>query len=682
MAVGPDFGVDAGGTFTDFVGADGRGLKLPSNALEPATVLTEGIAALADARFSGASQLEIVHGTTIATNAILTGQLARVGLLITAGFRDLLQLGRQARPELYDLNPQPPFAPPPRRLIEEVPERLDAQGKVVLPLDEEALLHSATKLKSRGAEALAICFLHSWRNAKHEKRAGVILSGLGLPVSISAAIAPEFREFERFSTAYTNASLMPLLGRYVAELKSRLPPLQKQLGLTAVPRVSILASDAGRSSLDEAAQLPVKLVLSGPAGGVIGAWRGAATKTRRKLMTLDLGGTSADVALLDGGEPIVHRCLIAGRPLMVPVVDVHTVGAGGGSIARKDRGGALAVGPASAGADPGPAAYGRGGPATVTDAHLVLGRMLPGHFLGGDFELDVDASWRSIEQLSVSLNLEPLVCAEGVLQVAEVTMERALRRISLERGHDPRQFSLVAFGGAGALHAAALARGLGMTEVVVPRDAGMLSARGMMQARVRRESSRSMLGKTLSSVEKNRDRLIAPLRRDLDRALAHEDVAKTDREYEVFADLRYRGQSHEITVPFRGVGTKKKFAAAHRQLFGFDQSDISSSESDFIECVALRLRVSGPQPKSPRYRRPPTPKGDKALQTTMCVFDGKRQRTSVFDRLALRSGKNYAGPAIVVEYSATTVVPPDFDFHLEASQALVLTRRPKKRRRS
>jgi N-methylhydantoinase A len=661
---GPALGIDAGGTFTDFVTPDGRVLKLPSHAQEPGGVLAQGMDELL--RDSVSDQTTVVHGTTVATNALLTGDLAAVGFVASEGFGDVLALGRQNRPDLYALEPRPLTSPPDSRFVIEVPERLDAQGRVIVPLDEDAVRRAGEVLLARGVEAIVVGFLHSWRNAAPERRARRILEETGLPVTASAELVPRFREYERFSTAWANAALMPLLARYVLDLEGRRREFRRRRG--AAPRITILRSDGGRSTLRDAAREPVQLVLSGPAGGIVGAIGAAVTRERKGLLTLDMGGTSTDVALIEGEEPLVARTEIAGRPLLVPVLDVHTVGAGGGSIAAADAGGALRVGPASAGARPGPAAYGRGGPATVTDANLVLNRIPRGHRLGGHLELDREAAAAAVDEVASALDLSREACALGILRVAETAMERALRAISLERGRDPRRFALVAFGGAGGLHAASLAASLRMPEVVVPADPGLLSAKGMLHARIRRETSQTVIGLEVAQLEESesRERLFAKLRRRLERELRAEDLGIDEVRIELAADVRYRGQGYELEVGADRAGLRARFEKAHELRFGFRQPEVE------IEVVALRARALGPSLRPPRRRAPSRRRALAPVDEQEVGFAEGRLGCAIYDREELRRGDRISGPAVVVEYSATTVVPPGWVAAVDNRDNLVM----------
>ncbi len=665
----PDLGVDVGGTFTDFMTRDGKSFKLLSDSKKPGAVLVEGAEHLFTGEDMGTSRLQIAHGTTAATNAILTNDLAPTAFLVTKGFRDILALGRQSRPKLYDLEPKPLFGGPERAHIIEVPERVDVSGLVLQEIDCSEVIEKALVLSKSGVESFAVCLLHSYKNPQHERVLGEALRQLGLKVTCSSELVPEFREFERFATAFTNAGLVPLMRGYVADLKEHGAKLGKAWGREEDPQFYLMQSDGGVMSLDLAQEEPVRLVLSGPAGGVVGAWHGAATKERQRLITFDMGGTSTDVALLDGGEPVVGQAELAGRPLLVPVLDIHTVGAGGGSIARRDFGGALLVGPSSAGSSPGPACYGLGGPVTVTDAHVFLGRIPKGHFLGGSFDVDHEAAERQINALGADLGLSPITCALGILEVAESTMERALRRISLERGFDPRRFSLVCFGGAGALHGASLARKLDLAEVVVPRDPGLLSAKGMLWARQKREYSASLVGVEASELLSQSSSFFFDLRQraQLDMEASGGDLG--DTQVLMFCDLRYAGQSFSMTMEVvEGESLNEKFHQAHRRQYGFDLEDTDT----VIEVTTIRLRVLGQEMLA--EGEPPEAIEGPALpiEYAAVVFGDSAEDVPIYQRASIGVGQGISGPALIVEYSSTVVVPPDFELTVEQGGNLVL----------
>ena len=558
-------GIDTGGTFTDFILFDGRSMrthKVLSTPDDPSRAVLQGL------RDLNAVDADIVHGSTVATNAFLERKGARLTLVTTKGFEDLLEIGRQERGSLYDLNwdrPEP-LIPKSRRIG--VRERMDARGRVVVPLDRSAL-------RRIDATQVAICFLHSYANPKHEREAAAILKG----ATLSSDVLPEYREYERLSTTVLNAYVAPVVERYVGRLKRSLRSLR------------ILASDGGAITPESATRRAAQTLLSGPAGGVIAAQ----SLGFGKVIAFDMGGTSTDVCLIDGTAKVTKEGSIGGMPLRVPHFEIHTVGAGGGSIARRDEGGALRVGPESAGATPGPMCYGRGGTVpTVTDANLALGRIDPARFLGGRMKLSPVTLSRSF--------------AEGVVEVANANMERALRRVSIERGYDPAEFWLVAFGGAGPLHACALAARLGMKGVVVPRWPGLLSALGMVLADTAVEKSRTVLGRAIAW-------------KDLER----EARAEVDGRLERYVEARYQGQSYELRIPVGG-----DFHEAHRRHFGF-------ARQAPVEIVNAVVRVTSVRRKPPRSR----------------LGKGGRKWTGSIDRGALRSGDRVQGPAVISEDNAT-----------------------------
>jgi len=558
-------GVDTGGTFTDFILFDGRRIrthKVLSTPDDPSRAVLQGL------RDLGATDAEVVHGSTVATNAFLERKGARLTLVTTKGFEDLLEIGRQERGALYDLmwtRPEP-LIPRSRRIG--VRERIDAKGRVVTPLDVAAL-------RKVRAEHLAVCFLHSYANPAHERAAGRILKG----ASLSSDVLPEYREYERLSTTVLNAYVAPVVDRYLGRLGRSIPGLR------------ILASDGGAITPASASRRAAQTLLSGPAGGVIAAQ----ALGYGKVIAFDMGGTSTDVCLIDGTAKVTKEGSIGGMPLRVPHFEIHTVGAGGGSMARIDEGGALRVGPESAGATPGPMCYGRGGTRpTVTDANVALGRIDPARFLGGRMPL---------QRVSMERRF-----AEGILEVANANMERALRRVSIERGHDPAEFWLVAFGGAGPLHACDLARRLGMKGVIVPRHPGLLSALGMVLADTTVEKSRTVLGRGLPW-------------KDLERQALLEVKGNVER----FVEARYRGQSHEIRIP-EGAS----FDDAHRRLHGFTRGEP-------VEIVNAVVRVTATRPKPRRET----------------LGRGGRRWTGSVDRPALRAGDEVRGPAVVSEDNAT-----------------------------
>ena len=484
-------GVDTGGTFTDFVyvrGARVQIFKLASTPSDPARAITEGLRRIAAECDVQLDALEVVHGTTVGTNALLERRGARAALVTTAGFEDVLEIGRQARPALYDLNATKPPPLVPRRLRFGVRERVSAEGAVLEALTEDALAELIEKLERARVEAVAISLLFSFVRPEHEQRIARALAALKVPLSVSHEILPEYREYERTSTITTNAYLQPLMGAYLRRLSAHAPALR------------VMQSSGGSISAEAAAREPVRTTLSGPAGGVVGALGAARASGHADIITFDMGGTSTDVALCAAGAiSTTSEATVASLPIAVPVLDIHTVGAGGGSIARVDAGGSLRVGPESAGASPGPACYGRGMLSTVTDANLVLGRFGGAQLLGGDFQLDEARARKALDDLAREMSrasgrrVSAIEAALGVVRVVNAGMERALRVVSVERGHDPRAFALVSFGGAGGLHACALAEGLHIPRVIVPQRPGALSALGALASDVIKDTSRTVM---------------------------------------------------------------------------------------------------------------------------------------------------------------------------------------------
>jgi N-methylhydantoinase A len=546
-------GIDAGGTFTDFVVARDDGsietFKLRSNPAAPALVILEGLR-----RAEADRKTDVVHGSTVATNALLERKGARTALVTTAGFEDVIQIGRQNREKLYDLNP--PLRRPliPRSLSFGVKERAYFDGTVALRPEAEELESLRCKLARAGVEAVAVCFLHAYRNPENEAAVLEVLRGLGVYLCASHEVCPEFREYERTSTTLLNAYVGPLMDRYLAELESGTPC-----------RISVMQSNGGLITAGEARQQAVRTLLSGPAGGVIGAIEMARLSGYEKVLGFDMGGTSTDVSISEGSARLSMEASVDGFPVRVPMLDIHTVGAGGGSIARVDEGGLLRVGPESAGAVPGPACYGTGTQATVTDAHVVLGRITA--LLGGEMRLDTERAAAAVDAVAAKLGLSRVKAAEGILRVANANMERAIRVVSVERGYDPREFALVAFGGCGGLHACEIAENLGIRTVIVPRFAGVLSAVGMLMADRVRDYALGFLGR--GDVEAGYRELEKRARRDLRGARLERSV-----------DVRYAGQSYELNVP--GV---EDFHSAHEKTYGY------CDWGRGVELVTLRVRA-------------------------------------------------------------------------------------------
>ncbi|MGH7723964.1 MAG: hydantoinase/oxoprolinase family protein [Candidatus Eiseniibacteriota bacterium] len=671
-------GIDTGGTFTDFLvvhpGPGGSFLfKVPSTPDDPSRAFHQGLAIAArrllalGVDVARSRPWEVAHGFTVATNALLARRGARIALVTTAGFEDFLEIARQDRPELYALAPRRPPSLVPAGAALGLDERTGPGGEALVPLRPAALAAVVRRARRLRPEAVAVCLLHSYANPSNERRVGRALARAfpGVPVSLSSDVVRMYREVERGSTTTVNAYVGPLVQRYLARLDA-----------PRAHRLRIMQSNGGVARAREAARTPVHTVLSGPAGGVLGAHRIARAAGLSTILTLDIGGTSTDVALVPGRLLATRESEIGGVPLAIPILDVHTVGAGGGSIARVDAGGALAVGPSSAGADPGPACYGRGGPATVTDAQVVLGRILPGLFLDGAMPLDVAAATRALARLGRTLGTDVITAARGVLGVANATIERALRVISVERGHDVRDAALVAFGGAGPLHACELAESLGVGEVLVPPGAGVLSAWGLLGADEMHDVTRTILLSVAPSERWPAPRVretFASLRREITGRLVG---AGAGWAFETACALRYRGQSFELLVPAgslaqAGRDLRNEFHRAHERRFGY------ARPGESIEIVQCELTARRRGPSLPVQRAPARTRARDARLGSTPVFaragSGRPQRVPVLRREALGRDLAARGPLVIVEYGATTWVPAGWRVRMDTLGHLRLT---------
>lgn len=648
-------GIDTGGTFTDLVVEIDGSLhvhKEPSTPANPADAVIRGLRALV-----GDAAVEIVHGSTVATNATLERKGARTVLVTTAGFEDLLRIGRQTRPALYDLDVvrEPPLVP--RELTLGVLERIGPAGEAIIPLDETSpsLAAAVKRIRGLAPDSVAVCLLHSYAAPRHEQIVVAALEQLGVFVCASHDVLPEFREFERCSTTVLNAYVGPVMQAYLRDIEAR----------SGARRIRVMQSNGGALSVHDAGRHAVHTILSGPAGGVVGAVTAATRAGFDHAITFDMGGTSTDVSLCPGRLLATTESAIAGLPVRVPVIDIHTVGAGGGSIAYRDPGGGLKVGPRSAGAAPGPACYGHGGlEVTVTDANLVLGRLSPAHFLGGAARLDADAAHDAVNELAASFGMSPLALAEGIIRVVDATMEAAIRVISVERGHDPRDFTMVCFGGAGGMHAVSLAVSLGIPRVLVPPAPGTLSAHGMLHAVPQRDYSRSLLRRPQDVTAEELGAAYAELET---RARADELLADVDDlAIEPTIDVRYRGQGYEISVPYDS-GYAVQFHREHERRYGY------SDPGRELEIVTLRLRARGARASGAATAPPAV--ADFAAEADdlwLMVFDGTARDASLYERERLLPGARLDGPALLVEYSATTVVPPGWSASVDGRGNLIL----------
>jgi N-methylhydantoinase A len=636
--------VDSGGTFTDCVYVDEgqlKVLKLFSTPQQPSHAVLDGILKVTH---EGA-RLEVRHGTTVGTNAMLERRGARVAYVTTAGFADVIAIGRQTRPSLYDWfrSPLPCIVPPSLRFG--VEERTSAEGEILRSPTSENLARLRERIRESGAESIALSLLFSFANPLNERLVTQALEPLGLPISVSHKILPEFREYERGSTVVINAYLAPKVGGYIRELERSLTER------FPASTVQVMQSSGGIVSASLSAREPVRTVLSGPAGGVIGAYQIACIAGFTKLIGFDMGGTSTDVSVMDaaeGGPKTTNESVISELPISVPMLDIHTVGAGGGSLARFDEGGILHVGPQSAGAIPGPICYGHGQQqATVTDANLILGRLDPDLFLGGEVHLDNGRTREIMERTRSSLaSVEQY--AAGIIVLAETAMEKAIRVISIERGYDPRDFTLVSFGGAGPLHACSLAKSLHIPRVLVPCMPGALSALGILMADVVRDYSKTVM---MPADPQQLEPYFAELEERGTKDLASEGLTGEGLRS---ADLRYIGQGYELNVP-AGANILDNFHYAHSKRYGY------SDTAKAVEVVNIRVRLTAKTGhiELPRQDARAGDGSQAVLKTRDIRFAGEWRQSKVYQRDLLISGDSFAGPALITEYSSTTVLPPD-----------------------
>lgn len=690
--------VDTGGTFTDCIWIDPatqrlRMLKVFSTPADPSQAIVEAIRKITGSEFI------LLHGTTVGTNTLLERKGARTALVTTGGFEDGIEIGRQNRPRLYDFffDRIEPLVPKDLRFG--IDERTSAEGKILTVPAAEDLRALATAVATAHPQAIAISLLFSFANPKNEDAVAQALKKLNLPLSISHEILPEFREYERTSTVAINAYLQPVMQTYLQRLEescrrdiarnvslansasvfsaegrhfSAAKSTSQKRASAQASRIFVMQSSGGITSLSTAAHEPVRTVLSGPAGGVVGAITTARASGFDNIIAFDMGGTSTDVSLCEGQLKLATDAHIAGLPISVPMLDIHTVGAGGGSLARFDAAGVLRVGPESAGADPGPICYGHGNQPTVTDANLLLGRLQPSRFLGGDFILDLDRTraltteW--LKKQGSNLSLERF--AAGVIRVVNATMEKAIRVVSIERGRDPRHFALVAFGGAGGLHACALAEALRIPKVIVPAFPGALSALGILASDVVKDYSRTVLWRVSKEVPRSGlNRAFAALEKRAVQDFRGESWNGRPQ-FNCSVDIRYRGQGYELNIPLTR-NLLGDFQQEHNRRYGYAHPNRE------IELVTIRLRASlkanrvligtAARAVSERIEKPRSSSSEAPV-----LFDGKKLRTKIYAREELRQGKMYSGAAIVTEYSATTVVPPKKRFQIDRVSNLVI----------
>ena len=659
-------GIDVGGTFTDIaVLKDGHLIvhKLPSTPDDPSRGITQGISEV------GAQDADFVHGSTVATNALLEDKGGRTALVTTLGFEDVLEIGRQNRSELYNLNLDRPQPLAPWELRFGLPERVDYTGAILEDLTLEALETLTFLLAEARVDGVAVSFLFSFLNPVHEEMVLEALRKLPDPpfISLSSRVLPEFREYERTSTVVVNSYVGPVMERYLGKL-------EKSLGAG----LRIMQSSGGSITTRLASEQPVRTILSGPAGGVVGAFYTGVQAGYPDLITLDMGGTSTDVSLCPGRIKETTSATLGGYPISVPMIEIHTVGAGGGSIARVDAGGALVVGPQSAGADPGPACYGKGDYITVTDANLVLGRLRPEYFLGGRMALDRQRSEGLITGLASQVHTSVTDTALGIIRVVNANMERAIRAISLERGYDPRRFTLVPFGGAGPMHCCELAQELGIPRVMVPTHPGILSALGVAIADIVKDYSRTVMLRGAGLEQARLEEEFHGMENQARAELAQERLPVAEMKARRFMDVRYVGQSYELTIDcpnLTGRGNLQRaivngFYKAHLQRFGY------ADRKEAVEIVNLRLKLELAVDKPTLAPQEPGPADPSTalIDKSPVVFPDGTHDTSLYHREKLQTGNRIQGPALLLQMDSTMVVPPGWSGLVDPYSNLVLER--------
>jgi len=656
-------GVDTGGTFTDFVIFGGGKLltrKIPSTPSDPSLAILEGLKEFLD----GGAGVMVIHGTTVGTNALLERKGGRVALITTRGFEDVLSIGRQTRKFLFSLKGERRSPIIERDLCFGLDERTTALGAVEKKPAGDEIEAVLRKIAALGVEAVAVSLINSYANAANERKIGVALKRAGVLASLSSVILPEYREYERTSTTAVNAYLMPVLNRYLQELENKIGRAE----------LRIMQSNEGTITAARAKVEPIRTALSGPAGGVVGSLYLAKAAGFEKIISFDMGGTSTDVSLIEGRIRRSSENAIGDFPVRLPIIDIHSVGAGGGSIAFVDKGGSLRVGPRSAGADPGPACYGKGELPTVTDANMVLGRIDPDFFLGGRMKIYPGRSLAAVKTLGARIRKTPLETAQGIVDIANANMEKAIRVISIERGFDPRDFALFSFGGAGGMHAADLASHLQMKSVIVPNNAGVLSAFGLLLADSVKDYSRSLL-KLLSQV-RTRD-LEASFRELARKGLTEmrEDGFPADAiVLERSLDMRYFGQSFEINIPFgpKGAsGLEAEFHREHQKLYSYVHPHSQ------VEIVNIRVKARGVSEKIKlrKTASPPRPSSAQALLKRQAMtYEGKKYAGAVYDRARLDPGAVIVGPALVMDFGSTTFLPPRYRLRVDGYFNLILRR--------
>ncbi|UCE43312.1 MAG: hydantoinase/oxoprolinase family protein [Candidatus Aminicenantes bacterium] len=642
-------GVDTGGTFTDFVIALNGVLevhKIPSTPDDPSRAILDGIQKYLEICPSPF----IIHGTTVATNTLLERKGERIALITTKGFEDVLFIGRQIRKDLYSLKGEDRRPLLPQGLCFGLEEHTTAAGKVEKKISDLEFQTILNAIKTKHVKAVAVSFINSYANPTNEKCIRQKLEAAHIPYSLSSEILPEHREYERTVVAAVNAYLMSVISQYLENLEHTLQNVN----------LRIMQSNEGYISPEVAKAEPIRTALSGPAGGVVGAFHLGKSIGLKRMISFDMGGTSSDVCLIDGKIQRTNESKIGDFPVRLPIIDIHTVGAGGGSIAYVDSGGSLRVGPESAGANPGPACYGKGNLPTVTDANLVLGRLVPEFFLGGKMRIYPERSHRVVKNLAATIDKTPLETASGIIQIANANMEKAIRVISIERGYDPREFALISFGGAGGMHAIDIAANLNLATIIVPKNAGVLSALGLLMADSIKDYSRSILKTAENTTQGEIEKHLFELQEKSARDMKKEGFQQEDIQIAPFLDLRYLGQSYEITLPYQLDKAGRHsfipaFHKAHQRLYSYHHAERP------VEIVNIRLKSIGVAKKiklKKQRLQQQTPPKQALLKRQPLYYRGKKHQASAYSREHLEPGNRISGPALVVAQESTTFLPP------------------------
>ncbi len=643
-------GIDTGGTFTDFLMYDGKKIvsyKLLSTPEEPSKAIIDGIHYLC----KDIKEVSIIHGMTIGTNALLEGKISRTALITTKGFEDIISIGRGNRLDLYDIFIDSKNDLTDSNLRFSVQERIDINGNILTPINKEELNNIIKLIQSdKSIEAIAVCLLFSYKNPIHESIIKSHLSSINLPVSISSDILPEYREYERSSATLLNASLIPIMNEYLSKIKKNITNT----------KIRIMQSNGGSMAVQKVIEEPIHTILSGPAGGVQGAFQIAKQIGIDKIITVDMGGTSTDISLCNGRINISTNNEINNIPIKIPMINIYTIGAGGGSIAFIDDGGALNVGPLSAGANPGPICYGKGDQVTITDAHLFLGRIVPKYFLGESMPLRHDLIQNYFNDMSKKLNITPLELAEGIIKIVNHKMEQAIRLISIEKGFDTKNFTLLSFGGAGGLHACELMKSLSINKLIIPSNPGLLSALGMILSDISKDYSKSIL-KELGQLTKDEldnyyDSLIIKINHDF----REEGFDEKNIQFEKYLDLRYIGQSYELTIPLTD-DYLNDFHSYHKQLYSYSNPKLPT------ELVNIRVKaiINTIKPPIHPVKEDNLKKTNPIIKYGQMYFNNQWYEIPIYKRELLTPSAEITGPAIIVEYSATTFLPPNFNLKVD-----------------